>query len=547
MTEDQTHAISGLRPGTLVIVGSGIRAVGQFTLEAQAYIEWADVVFSCTADPASQYWVNQHADVVEDLLPLYENDKPRRVTYVQMAERMLQPLRRGENVVGVFYGHPGFFVNPSHRAIAIARSEGHDAFMLPAVSAADCLFADLGVDPGVEGCQIVEATDLLRRQRPLFTDGHVVILQVGMVGEMTFQYSGFANDGFTALITYLQSFYGKNYRLIHYTAALFSFMHPSITWLMLSDLVIPEAKRTVSEMSTFYIPPRNSPDSYPRLSERLGVFAKPREYDIWERKAIDSLGSYVSPRQYRKSRISSSMYSLVADLALKPGRTQGYLENPHRALQRYPDLTPQEREAVLSGSYGSIGLVMKPTGADVAEVFCRDCAQNSRLAHKFFAIVRGAVSAHSLNSSMIARALSSLGYETTVEQVGVVYEELTAGDLSLWSAAYDCYDKSHPTLRRRLRVSPSGDVELEGQRLVSTRFLDNILYWSMEDGNATSGELRFSVVGPGQPSRLLGSSADMYFGPECKRARGGLVGRVVRNACHGKNWCPRVARVLRTE
>src|SRR2546429_6584747 len=42
-----------------------------------------------------------------------------------------------------------------------AREEGFEAEMLPAVSAEDCLFADLGVDPGDEGCQSFEATSFL--------------------------------------------------------------------------------------------------------------------------------------------------------------------------------------------------------------------------------------------------------------------------------------------------------------------------------------------------------------------------------------------------
>ena len=33
--------------------------------------------------------------------------------------------------------------------------------MLPGISSEDCLFADLGVDPGVSGCQSYEATDFL--------------------------------------------------------------------------------------------------------------------------------------------------------------------------------------------------------------------------------------------------------------------------------------------------------------------------------------------------------------------------------------------------
>ena len=55
------------------------------------------------------------------------------------------------------------FVQPSHESIAIARLEGFSARMLPGISAEDCLFADIGLDPGKDGCQSFEATDFLRK------------------------------------------------------------------------------------------------------------------------------------------------------------------------------------------------------------------------------------------------------------------------------------------------------------------------------------------------------------------------------------------------
>ena len=43
--------------------------------------------------------------------------------------------------------------------------EGFNAQMLAGISAEDCLFADLGLDPGKNGCQSFEATDFLIRRR----------------------------------------------------------------------------------------------------------------------------------------------------------------------------------------------------------------------------------------------------------------------------------------------------------------------------------------------------------------------------------------------
>jgi hypothetical protein len=104
---------------------------------------------------------------------------------------MLKEVRAGLDVVGVFYGHPGVFVNPSHRALTIAREEGYRARMLPGVSAEDCLFADLLIDPANPGCITYEASDFLLRDRPVSLYSHMVLFQVGCVGVTDFDFKGF--------------------------------------------------------------------------------------------------------------------------------------------------------------------------------------------------------------------------------------------------------------------------------------------------------------------------------------------------------------------
>jgi len=44
---------------------------------------------------------------------------------------MLQHVRKGKNVAGLFYGHPGVFAAPPHRA----RKEVYTATLLPRISA----------------------------------------------------------------------------------------------------------------------------------------------------------------------------------------------------------------------------------------------------------------------------------------------------------------------------------------------------------------------------------------------------------------------------
>lgn len=104
---------------------------------------------------------------------------------------MVQNVREGKVVVAVFYGHPGVFASPTHRAIALAKAEGFKAIMLPGVSAEDCLCADLGIDPATIGLLTYEATDLLIRNRVLVPSIPLVLWQVGVVGIIDFKFRGF--------------------------------------------------------------------------------------------------------------------------------------------------------------------------------------------------------------------------------------------------------------------------------------------------------------------------------------------------------------------
>src|SRR5439155_1808739 len=120
----------------------------------------------------------------ESMKALYREDRRRRATYDAMVERILAEVRTRAVVCAVFYGHPGVFVAPSHEAIRRARAEGHTALMLPGISAEDCLFADLGIDPSRFGCQSYEATDFLVHRRRIDRTAALVLWQIGTVGSV---------------------------------------------------------------------------------------------------------------------------------------------------------------------------------------------------------------------------------------------------------------------------------------------------------------------------------------------------------------------------
>lgn len=147
--------------GRLVLVGAGVAAVSHMTLEAIGHIKAADIVFYHATNGVAAAHIRELNSNVVDLRQYHEEEKVRKVTYIQMAELMLRQVRLGKNVVGVFHGHPGVLVMAARRALAIAEVQGYETHLLPAVSSIDCLFADLRVDPANHGVQILKAGSVL--------------------------------------------------------------------------------------------------------------------------------------------------------------------------------------------------------------------------------------------------------------------------------------------------------------------------------------------------------------------------------------------------
>ncbi len=155
------------RTGSLTVVGTGVKAASHATLEAVSYIRAAEKLLFLVADPITAEWLAELNPTAESLHSMYEAGRIRREIYSGMVDLILGHVRAGRRVCAALYGHPGIFAVPGHEAISRARSEGFPAVMLPGISAEDCLFADLGVDPARHGCQSFEATDFLLSQRTI--------------------------------------------------------------------------------------------------------------------------------------------------------------------------------------------------------------------------------------------------------------------------------------------------------------------------------------------------------------------------------------------
>lgn len=253
--------------GSLAVVGTGIMLGAHITAEAEAYIRQAELVLYVVTDEAAAFWLRSLNPRARSLAPHYADGKRCLDTYGEMTAAILDAVRGGQRVCAVFYGHPGVFVLPAHAAIQQARAEGYPAVMCPGISAEDCLFADLGVDPGRSGCQSFEATDFLIRRRRFDPCTGLVLWQVGLVGELYKRPRYEVRRGLAVLVEVLAESYPLRHMVVIYEAARDASRRPSISRLPLEEL--PAA--IVQPIATLYIPPLDAAPVDPAMLARLGI------------------------------------------------------------------------------------------------------------------------------------------------------------------------------------------------------------------------------------------------------------------------------------
>ncbi|MEM7112726.1 MAG: SAM-dependent methyltransferase [Chloroflexota bacterium] len=251
---------------SLTVVGTGIKFASQLTPEAEGYIRQADKLFYVVPGPFADEWLTKLNPTAESLAGLYAEGKKRLDTYEEMANTILTAVRQDQKVCAIFYGHPGVFAIPSHEAIRLARAEGYAAQMLPGISAEDCLFADLGIDPGIYGCQSFEATDFLVRQRRFDPYSHLVLWQVGIIGEVK-RGKPQSKVGIQLLAQTLRKTYEPTHEVVVYEAARYPIHAPRIERLTLATL----GDMTPPLLSTLYVPPKGEAPLNQAIMDHLNL------------------------------------------------------------------------------------------------------------------------------------------------------------------------------------------------------------------------------------------------------------------------------------
>ncbi|MDO6617755.1 SAM-dependent methyltransferase [Shewanella sp. 5_MG-2023] len=251
--------------GSLVCVGLGMTLGAHICPISKSHIDKADVVFSGVSNGIVELWLKEMHPDVRSLQVFYDKGKSRHITYKQMVDAMLEQVRAGKKVVGAFYGHPGVFAQAPHVAIEQAKQEGFAAKMIPGISAEDCLYADLGIDPGRVGCQHFEASQFMFYQRKIDASAYLVLWQVGVAGDKSLERLETGQAHKQLLVELLLETYPADHSVILYEAAVLPIDKVRQQHIPVNEL----AQVAIHQHTTLVIPPSESMKVNTKLQTRL--------------------------------------------------------------------------------------------------------------------------------------------------------------------------------------------------------------------------------------------------------------------------------------
>lgn len=321
--------------GRLSVVGTGYRMAGQVTVEALALIEGAEKLLFLATDPITRAWLESLHPGAESLCEAWREGRPRMEICREMVERILAPVRGGLEVCAAFYGHPGVCALPAHEAVRQARAEGYEARLFPGVSSADCLFADLGLDPAERGCQMYEASDFLYRRRRFDPAAPLILWQISAIGMTRWLSAPPVAAGLRLLAEVLAESYPADHEVVLYEAPLLPLCAPKVTRVRLARLPAAEA----GGGTVLYVPPREE------MEYDWAVVERARKLD---RAGARAAGRASSPRRARRRRVPAAVLRFLRALALDPRKAEDFRARPGRVPEA-AELAAKDRALLRRG------------------------------------------------------------------------------------------------------------------------------------------------------------------------------------------------------
>lgn len=137
--------------------------------------------------------------------------------------------------------------------------------MEPGISAEDCLYADLGIDPGRFGCQHYEASQLMLYQRRIDPSAYLVLWQVGLAGDRSADRFVTSPQRLRLLVEVLLADYPLAHEVIVYEAATLAIAAPRVERVALAQL----PALSLRMQTTLILPPCRALTRNQQVCDRL--------------------------------------------------------------------------------------------------------------------------------------------------------------------------------------------------------------------------------------------------------------------------------------
>jgi len=256
------------RSAELFLVGLGLKSA-HLTAEVREVLSSCRSVLYTSYVPGTEALLQACCPSVVNLSRFYEPGLDRVTTYKRMAAAALDAAVADPPVALALYGHPLLLSLPALICLRAAPHLDLRVSALPAISALDCLMADLRVDPVASGVQMHEATDVLLYRRRILPELATILWQVGVVGTRLHSEAVVSlPERVQALTDYLLDFFPPGHPGFLVSSSVTS--APSeIIAIRLADL--PRYSRVLNVAMTLYLPPVAGPRTVDEnLQKQLG-------------------------------------------------------------------------------------------------------------------------------------------------------------------------------------------------------------------------------------------------------------------------------------
>lgn len=243
----------------LIIAGSGIKFLSHLTVEVKAAIETSSCVVYLLNEPAIKKWVSLNSKKSITLDELYFSSSLRADSYNKIANEIIAILEEHNDIVFLIYGHPTYFSSIVPKLIEKISLEQVDIQIMPGISALDCLFSDLRVDPGVNGLQSYDATEFILYDHAFSKNVHLVLWQIAIIGEIKI-----ISDDILSLkrqakaLEILYTKLARQYPDEHFLYLYIASQYPSIPFEAIKIRLIDLLDISIPRLATLYIPPIES-------------------------------------------------------------------------------------------------------------------------------------------------------------------------------------------------------------------------------------------------------------------------------------------------